>query len=246
MTEKKIGQISVHSSRTIMVTELEKIMDFSIESGDFFGALRENVFGKKSSDGIQKTGNYLRRLYGFEKNDPAFMAFLYFWKSADSNEKPLLALVYAVNRDYLLRESMDVIINTRIGEKAAIEEFETCIEKMHPNQYSPKTRKSMAQNIASSWKQAGFITGKVKNIRTTPQVTFKAVAFAMLLSYLGGERGDFIMHSLSVNALCLSEAKIRELTIEASKRDYLQYQYAGSVTVLSFDNLLKNIGINAI
>ena len=68
----------------------------------------------------------------------------------------------------------------------------------------------------------------------------------MLLSFLVGDRGDFIMHNNCVNALCLSESKLRELAVEASKRDYLQYQFAGSVTSISFDKLINKIGLDAI
>ena len=118
------------------------------------------------------------------------------------------------------------------------------IEKYHPNQYSANTRRSMAQNIASSWKQAGFIEGKVKNIRTQPEVTYRVACFAFLLAYLNGNRGDFIWGSIGVNALCLYESKLRELAIECAKKDLMQYQYAGSVTAINFTNLLNKIGIN--
>ena len=120
------------------------------------------------------------------------------------------------------------------------------IEKFHPKRFTDNTLRSVAQNIASSWKQAGFISGKVKNIRTQPEINYKVVAFAMLLSFLEGDRGDFIMHSNCVNALCLGETKLRELTVEASKRDYLQYQFAGSVTSISFDKMINKIGLDAI
>jgi hypothetical protein len=41
-------------------------------------------------------------------------------------------------------------------------------------------------------------------------------------------------------------SKIRELSIEASKRDLMQYQYAGNITSISFDYLLTKIEIDAI
>jgi hypothetical protein len=122
--------------------------------------------------------------------------------------------------------------------------FEEMIEEHHPNQYSANTRRSMAQNIASSWKQAGFIEGKVKNIRTQPEVTYRVACFAFLLAYLKGDRGDFIWNSIGVNALCLYESKLRALAIECARKDLMQYQFAGSVTAISFTNLLNKIGVN--
>jgi hypothetical protein len=229
-----------------MFAELSKVMDYSIDSDNFFESLGHNVTGKKSNSGVEKTANYLKRLYGFDINNQSFIAFKYFWKITETSDKPLLAFIYAINFDDLLAESLNVIHKTKADEKATIESFEENIEKYHPNQYSEKTRRSMAQNIASSWKQAGFIEGKVKNIRTQPEIKYLVACFAFLLAYLKGDRGEFIWNSIGVKAVCFNENRARELAIECAKRDLMQYQFAGSVTVISFNNLINKIGIDAI
>lgn len=228
-----------------MYAELEKVMAYSLEEDNFVESLGHNVTGKKSNSGAEKTANYLKRLYGFDLHNPAFVAFKYFWKVADAYERPLIAFVYAINQDDILAESIQVLQSIKPGEKVSIELFEEVIEKYHTNQYSPNTRKSMGQNIASSWKQAGFIEGKVKNVRTQPDISYRVACFAFLLAYLKGDRGDFIWSSICVNALCLFESKLRELAIECAKKDLMQYQYAGSVTSISFTNLLNKTGIHA-
>lgn len=235
---------TIHTSRTIMFAELEKVMDYSGDGDNFLEALNHNVTGKKSSSGIGKTANYLKSLYKFDLNYSPFVALQYFWKIAEPNEKSLIAFVYAITQDDLLSESLEIVKQVKLGEKVRIELFEGVIEKHHPNQYSVNTRRSMAQNIASSWKQAGFIEGKVKNIRTLPMVTYRVACFAFLLAYLKGDRGDFIWNSLSTNALFLYESELRALAVECAKKDIMQYQYAGGVTVINFTNLLKNSGIN--
>jgi hypothetical protein len=236
---------TVHTSRTMMFSELEKVMDHSSDADNFLEALDLNVTGKKSSSGVEKTANYLKRLYGFDLKHHPFVALKYFWKIAEPADKPLLAFIYAINHDNLLAESIEVLQNVKPGEKTTIELFEEEIEKYHPNKYSVNTRRSMAQNLASSWKQAGFIEGKVKNIRVEPAINYRVACFAFLLAYLKGKRGDFIWNSLGVNALCLYESKLRELAIECARKDLIQYQYAGSVTAIGFNNLLNKIGINA-
>lgn len=228
----------------MMFAELEKVMAYGIDNGDFEIALVQNVTGKKSNSGVEKTTNYLKRLYGFNLADSAFAALTFFWKMAEQNEKALLAFVYAINRDDLLMESVSVIQNTKQGEKATIDRFKEVVEKYHPNQYSSNTRRSMAQNIASSWKQAGFIEGKVRNIRVQPQISYRIAAFAFLLAYLKGDRGDFIWNAPGVKALLVPESRLRELAMESAKRDLMQYQYAGSVTAISFTSLLKKMGID--
>lgn len=228
-----------------MFAELGKVMSYSLDEDIFLESLGRNVTGKQSNSGVEKTANYLKQLYGFDIHYPLFVAFKYFWKISESNEKPLITFVYAINHDDLLAESIQVLQIVKPGEKATINLFEEVIEKHHPNQYSVNTRRSIAQNIASSWKQAGFIEGKVKNIRTQPEISYRVACFAFLLAYLKGNRGNFIWSSIGVNALCLYESKLRELAIECAMKDLMQYQYAGSVTAISFTNLLNKIGINA-
>ena len=227
-----------------MFTELEKVMAYSLDDDNFLESLGHNVTGKKSKSGVEKTANYLNRLYGFDLQYPPFVAFKYFWKISDPNEKPLIAFMYVVNQDDLLAESIQVLQSVEPGKKVAIELFEEVIETYHPNKYSLVTRRSIGKNIASSWKQAGFIEGKVKNIRIQPEISYRVACFAFLLAYLKGERGDFIWGSIGVKALCLAESKLRELAIECAKKDLMQYQYAGSVTAINFTNLLNKIGIH--
>lgn len=144
-----------------MFSELEMVMSFSLESGQYLDAMADNVFGKKSSDGVKQTKCFLiKRLYGFDSQYPPFAAFMYFWKMSEPNEKPLIAFLYAVNQDILLAESVQVLQNVKPGTKVAVEHFEEIVEKYHPNQYAANTLRSTAQNLASSWKQAGFIEGK--------------------------------------------------------------------------------------
>lgn len=229
-----------------MFAELEKVMDYALDAGGYSEAMHQNVMGKKSGSGVEKTANYLRQLYGFDTNYAPFMAFHYFWKEAEADNRPLLAFVFAINQDTLLAESIDVVAKTIPGEKVTIDMLEENIERYNPGKYSPRTRKSMAQNIASSWKQAGFIEGKVKNIRKQQEITYRVACLAFFLAYLKGDRGEFIWNSTVVKALCLTEASLRELAIECAKRDLMEYQHAGSLTSISFYNLLNKIGLNAI
>ena len=125
---------STHTSRTLMFAELEKVMSHSIDGSDFAEILLNNVTGKKSSSNIQKTATHLKSLYGFDLQYAPFAAFKYFWKNAEYNDRPMLALIYAINEDDLLAEGFEVIMGTPIGEKATIEAFESVIEKV--NRYS--------------------------------------------------------------------------------------------------------------
>ena len=240
----KSSPSTIHTSRTLMFEELAKVMDFGIQDDSYQDSLDQNITNKATKKNLEKTNRYLRRLYSFDPHSPAFISFKYFWKIVDGEERPLLALLYALCNDFLLSESIPVVQGTAIGDKVRVEYFEENLEKGHPNRYSSITRKSVAKNLASSWKQAGYITGKVKSIRTKTSPSFLVVAFALLLSYLHGDRGDYILSSKWAQALDLNETTLRTQAFEAAKRDLLQYQFAGEVTTLSFHNLLNKLGIH--
>ena len=237
---------TVHTARTLMFAELEKTMDFSIENDSYIESLNNNIIGKKSADGIKSTTNHLTTLYTFDTNLNSFKALKHFWRLVDNEDKVMLALLFAIGNDYLLEQSISIVSNTKIGDKVSIEILEDNLERLYPEKYAPTTRKSTAQNLASSWKQAGFITGRIKNIRTQPNISSPVAAFAFFLSFLNGDRGEFILTSKFVKALMLNEKDIRELAIEAAKRDLIQYQYGGNVTSFAFSNLINKLEINDI
>jgi len=232
---------TIHTSRTIMSSELSQVMNHSIEGGDFNEILNSNVSNKLSNRNLLKTNQYLKQLYGFDKKDLLFRCFKHYWTLVDNEKKSILALLFALSNDFLLRESIDIVVNSKVGERVAIEKFDDNIEKYHQGKYSINTRRSAAQNVASSWKQAGYIQGKIKNIRVQPIHDYYTVAFALLLSYLHGDRGEYILLSKWIKALAISTEELRDLIKEAAKRDLLQYQYGGNVTVISFENQLNTI-----
>lgn len=237
---------TIHTSRTLMFAELARVMDHAAQDDSYLESLKENVTNKRTKTNQEKTLRYLTQLYGFDKMDPVFQCFKYFWQQSAVTDKPILALLYALRNDYLLSESIPVVLSTPTGEKVSTGKLETSIEALHPGRFSDNTRRSIAQNIASSWKQAGYITGKVKNIRTQTHPGYFVVTLALLLSYLNGDRGDFILKSKWVKALGIGEEQVRELAFEAAKRDLLQYQFAGAVTTISFTNLFHKLGIYGI
>ncbi len=234
---------TIHTNRTMMFAELSRIMFNGIGHGSFETSFSDNVAGKLSRGNQNHTNRLLKKLYGFDPSDPFFRSFIYFWENSNEGQLPAVTLIMAFRSDILLAESIDPVINTPIGHKVSVDLLEKNIVQLHPDQYSTATLRSLAQNIASSWKQTGFILGKVKNIRVQPEIDYRTVAFSLLMGYLEGLRGEFLMGSKYIRALGLPDTKVRELIAEAAKRDILQYQYSGHVTTILFPTLLKSIGI---
>ena len=225
---------------------MARIMNAVSPDESFQKIMEENVTNKKTKSNILQTNKELISLYSFNIEHPPFRVLQYFWNIVDEKQKPLLAFLFAYGRDYLLFESSDVVLLTPIGEKVLTSKLEENLEKYHPNHYSENTRRSIAQNIASSWKQSGYVVGKVKNIRTKTSPDYYIVTFALIMAYLDGIRGDFLLASKWVKVLDITESQVRELAIEAARRDLLQYNFAGGVTTFSFNNLFNKLNINGL
>ena len=233
--------ITIHTSRTIMSAELIEVLDYPKGDLDYFEIMEDNVFNKKTESSKKKTINYLTQLYSFKKENKKFSSLENYWKKIDQKEKPLIALLFAVSEDYLMKESVDFVKSIKNNEKASIEKFEANIEHYHSNRFTPKTLRSVSQNVASSWKQAGYIHGKMKNIRTVHSPTYFAVAFAFLMAYLDGSRGDYLFDHPSVKALDASREEMLTLIKAASDRELLNYNRSGASIVISFEKYLKNL-----
>jgi hypothetical protein len=218
-------------------------MAHGIDKKSFEESFADNVAGKLSKSNQIKTNRYLKQLYNFDFTDDSFSAFYWFWKNAPESELPTITLLYAIKNDYLLAESVEIINSTPLDIKVPIETLEKNILSSYPERYSKSTLRSLAQNIASSWKQSGFILGRTKNIRVQPKVNYWTVTFALLLSYLEDRRGEFLLKSIYIKALGLPESNLRDLMVRASQAGLMQYQHSGHVTTIMFPQLLKKIGI---
>jgi hypothetical protein len=118
---------TIHTSRTIMTAELIEVMDFPKEDLSYLEIMQNNVFNKKTESSKKKTINYLTQLYSFSKEDIKFLCLENYWSKVEDDEKPLLALFFAVSKDFLMMESVDFVKSVKHNTKASIEEFENNI-----------------------------------------------------------------------------------------------------------------------
>lgn len=212
-------------------------MDFAHQSGDYEHALSANVIGKRSAANLKYTNGHLLKLYHFNAKSPHFNAFAYFWNLTNKSEKQLIAFLFALKSDDLLRQSIEEIQAVEVGKPISPKNIAEGIISRLPNRYSAKTVRSASQNLLSSWKQAGFVLGKVKCRRAKPEITRNVVAFAALLAFLDDLRGNFILQSPYFKALNLPEGELRRLLAEAAQYDLLTYQSAGNITSIHFPHL---------
>jgi hypothetical protein len=238
---------TVHSRRTMMFDELSKLMDFSSGDGtEFNKLLKENVIDKQTDINKSRTNGALLSLYLLNDEVPIFKMFHYLWGIAPDNEKRILALLLALYRDVLLSDSLETVLKVSPGLSVTVSSLQDCIGALYPNKYTPKTLLSLSQNIASSWKQSGHITGRYKNIRTKVTPGYHAVTFALFLGYMDGLRGDFLFQPKWIKALDSTEKELKALAHAAAQRDLISFQSAGSVTVINFNLLIQKLNIHGI
>ncbi len=59
-------QKTVHTGRTIMFKELQKVMDHGLDNDDYVDAIKQNVVNKATKSGVAFTSQFLKRLYDFD------------------------------------------------------------------------------------------------------------------------------------------------------------------------------------
>ena len=236
------GTTSVHTSRTMMLGELSLLLAKVSANGkaeSYVSAIvDENALGKPTQTTRQRTAKRLKELYSLDPNCTLFRLLRHFW-SADQAGQPMLAFLAAAARDPLLRETTPFMLTVTVGTDVDAMMIGGYLNEKYPSRFRPTTLHSTAQNLASSWTQAGFISGKVKKSRARPTVTPVVAAFAVLLGYLCGIRGKLLLDSTWTRLLNRSPADITDLVIEASRQGWLNYKAAGSVVEVSFPGLLK-------
>ena len=105
-----------HQSKTMMLRELEALLATGRTSGDELrsAAVEENAIGKSTTNTRRLTSRHMASLYGLTEQPPLTTAFLKLWRS-DAEGHPLQALLVALARDPLLRETAVVVMKRAIG-----------------------------------------------------------------------------------------------------------------------------------
>lgn len=235
------GNSSVHTSRTMMLAELSQL--FSVVPQDAStsaykeAAIEHNVFGKRTPVTRKRTFERLVELYGLDCSIPLFRILRELWES-DSLGRPLLAGLCAHARDPLLRQTTPFVLQAKSGESIPIEAVRKFLEESHPGRFRPTTLLSAAQNIASSWKQCGYLDGRRVKKRRRPAVTPVNTAYGLLLAHLAGARGQLLFTSYWAKLLDCPVDHLMDLASEASRRGWIDYRNVGQVVEVRFPHLL--------
>ena len=147
----------------------------------------------------------------------------------DPASRPMLAFLAASTRDTLLRRATEFVIGIELGDVVSPSETAAYVADTWPNRFKESTANALAIRLASTWTQAGYLSGKVNKRRTRPHVSPTVMAYAVALGHMTGLRGKALMTSERVRLLDRAPEELASLAVEAARQGWLNYRSAGGV-----------------
>jgi hypothetical protein len=227
----RLGAGGVHLTKTMMLAELFAISNMVPSSDPMVveeAVLGNNLLGKPTGRARRLALSRLNALYGILKPRPIQIAALRLWPR-NATGRPLLALLCALAREPLLRQSAAPVLDAAIGSSVRWPELASAILAEYPDRYSPKMLRSLAQNCASSWTQSGHLEGRVKKRRRRADPSPEAAAYAALLGSIGGFGGPALLRSPWMRVMDRSEADLLTLMRRAEAVGLARVNAGGGV-----------------
>jgi hypothetical protein len=203
-------------------------------------ALEGNVLGKQTEGARRRTFRYLRELYLLRPDALLFRALRDLWPD-DREAQPLLAGLCALARDSVFRASSAAITRSHPGEMLTAQDFAEAVGEHFPGVYGESTLAKIGRNVFSSWEQTGHLAPRTAagKLRTRPTCHAANLAYALMLGYLEGVRGQALFTTLWAKALDQPQSHLVELAVSASQRGLIEFRSAGGVVDVGFQQLLR-------
>jgi hypothetical protein len=238
----RLGDKGTHSSRTMMLSELQSLLSAvpgNRERPDYEQAvLEDNCLAKQTLATRTLSLQRLSELYGLDPGIPLFRIMRDLWNVTQESQ-PQLALLLALARDPLLRISASPVLNTAIGKEFARQEMTDALADATGGRFNESTLDKIVRNASSSWTQSGHMQGRARKFRQQVRATPAASAFAFLLGYMQGIRGQNLFQCPWVKALDLDELEARERADDVKRLGLLDIKQSGSLIDIAFPTLMN-------
>ena len=153
---------------------------------------------------------------------------------------------------YITLEMSEEMISKRIDANSLnidIKEIEHLPKALYMEKINKLRKRNIGKLIVKEYPTATAGSANFRYLINELAQKKKFKPDIIYVDYLGICASSRIKMSMGVNSYTYMKAvaeELRGLAIEASKRDLLQYQYAGSVTAISFNNLFSKLEIDGI
>jgi len=236
----RIGDKGTHTSRTIMFKELDLLFEDQeqdVPREVYVSAIiDQNCLGKQTVATRKLTCQRLSELYGLDPSIPLFRILRYLWQ-VDETGRPLLALLTALARDPLLRVTAPPIFQMHTGEELMRQKMKEALRQAVRNRLNNGTLDTVVRNTSSSWTQSGHLTGRVRKYRQEVNPTPIVTAYALVLGYILGARGNGLFNTLWAKVLDTPHEDLVSLATDAKRLGFLDLSRAGGVVEVSFTRL---------
>lgn len=197
----------------------------------------ENATGKQTASTRKLTDQRLGELYALDPAVPLFRILRRLW-GLDGRSHPLLTLLCALARDPLLRATAPPVLAMAPGTELARQHLTDAVRDAVGTRLNESILDKVVRNAASSWAQSGHLKGRVRKVRQRVSPTAGSAAYALVLGYLLGYRGQRLFETLWAGALGISTADLFGLARDAKRLGILDMKQAGEVVEISFPTLL--------
>jgi hypothetical protein len=218
-------------TKTIMLAELTTVLSRVPDSNP--ATVRntvtlDNLLGKPTGTARRLALSRLNTLYGILTPGPIQIAALRLW-ARNVAGRPLLALLCALAREPMLRQTALPVVNAPAGASVRWPDLASAILAEYPDRYSPKMLRSLAQNCVASWTQSGHLQGRVNKRRRRADPSPESAAYAALLGSVAGFGGPALLRSPWMRLLDRSEPDLLSLLRRAESVGLARVAAGGGV-----------------
>lgn len=230
-----------HMARSMMLPELMqlfRVLPVETTKPQYRDAILDgNVLGKTTFSSREKSYRHLVQHYGLDSGTALFRV-LRRLAAEEPPAIPLMAATCSYCRDAQLRVSFELVESLRSGALLTREQMEQHLEAAFPGRFKPAMKKSLAQNVNTTWTEAGHLSGRAKKVRAVPVPRVAASVYAMTAGYLLGLRGQTLVTSVFGRLVAPDASHITGHLALASGRGLVRFRQAGGIVEIDCSPLL--------
>jgi hypothetical protein len=235
-----LGSLRTTASHTIGIPHLVELLRIVPADAAYEryreAVVDENVLGRPTQTGRQRSFRHLRELYFLDPTRREFGAMRRLW-DIDPDAQPLLAGILAFTRDGILRASFEPVKQSPVGATVTSSDLTRAVTAEYGMQLSEETLGKTGRNTGACWTQTGHLVGRAKKVRRKVETFPAAVAFAAYLGHLSGNRGVSVLETPWAALLDIPPGAELDALRAAHTQGLTDLLVAGNVVDVTFTRL---------
>ena len=232
------GARGTHTSRTMMLSELGRLLECDAENGSAEDLVIEgNILGKATMAGRRLSLQRLHELYALDRAVPLYSVLADLWKR-EPQALPQLAILAALARDPLLRATAMPVLGLAQERDLDRDGVRDALSTTVGKRLNPSTLDKVVRNAASSWTQSGHLVGRTFKKRRRIEAKPAALAFAIWLAQASGFTGNDVLSNGWVTTLDLDQERLEILLERVRAAGLVEIRQLGPHVEINSSRLL--------